>query len=270
MNRLVCSLLNRIWGSALSSSGILIVLALIFAYIFLIVVLKGTSVNLVFINRFASLEISLLLQLNFIDEEREFSFLSSLIFFLCLSKRVSSSGFVNMSAICSPVATWYMLTVPFLTSSLEWWYLILRCLVYLWRLWLDWICPRTSQWCCWVQEPELCWRQWSSSPRGSHLTSDSSSSSCVAWISSSATSGKYHSIIIGYSCATISQRSIKKFTYLLHLTMACVVALSSKVLSFLFITFLAAFSDNCKIFNTSNKDQKATKKLFVTVCCDCR
>lgn len=48
------------------------------------------------------------------------------------------------------------------------------------------------------------------------------------------------------------------------------VALSSKVLSFLFITFLAAFSDNCKIFNTSNKDQKATKKLFVTVCCDCR
>ncbi len=42
-----------------------------------------------------------------------------IIFFLCLSKSASSSGFVNMSAICSPVATWYMLTVPFLTSSLK-------------------------------------------------------------------------------------------------------------------------------------------------------
>jgi hypothetical protein len=42
-----------------------------------------------------------------------------IIFFLCLSKSVLSSGFVNMSAICSPVATWYMLTVPFLTSSLK-------------------------------------------------------------------------------------------------------------------------------------------------------
>ncbi len=37
-----------------------------------------------------------------------------IIFFLCLSKSASSSGFVNMSAICSPVATWYMLTVSFL------------------------------------------------------------------------------------------------------------------------------------------------------------
>jgi hypothetical protein len=42
-----------------------------------------------------------------------------IIFFLCLSKSASSSGFVNMSAICSPVSTWYMLTVPFLTSSLK-------------------------------------------------------------------------------------------------------------------------------------------------------
>jgi hypothetical protein len=42
-----------------------------------------------------------------------------IIFFLCLSKSASSSGFVNMSAICSPVATWYMLTVPLLTSSLK-------------------------------------------------------------------------------------------------------------------------------------------------------
>jgi hypothetical protein len=43
-----------------------------------------------------------------------------IIFLLCLSKSVSPSGFVNMSAICSPVAIWYMLTVPFLTSSLKW------------------------------------------------------------------------------------------------------------------------------------------------------
>jgi hypothetical protein len=52
-----------------------------------------------------------------------------IIFFLCLSKSVASSGFVNMSAICSPVATWYMLTIPFLTSSLKWCYLMLRCFV---------------------------------------------------------------------------------------------------------------------------------------------
>ena len=52
-----------------------------------------------------------------------------IIFFLCITKSVSSRGFVNMSAICSPVATWYILTVPFFTSSLKWWYLMLRCFV---------------------------------------------------------------------------------------------------------------------------------------------
>ncbi len=42
-----------------------------------------------------------------------------IIFFLCLSKSVSSSGFVNMSAICSPVATSFIVLKDF-TMDLAW------------------------------------------------------------------------------------------------------------------------------------------------------